>query len=141
MARGSNAKVDLIKSVPLFEHCSKSELAKIAEIADELDLPEGKVLIREGERGREFFVIAAGEVEVTRDGKEVATLKSGDFIGEMALLSNVPRSATVTALTPLDVLVVTDRGFRDLLDKMPSLWPKLAQALAERVARDKNASP
>jgi CRP-like cAMP-binding protein len=141
MARGSNPKVDLIKSVPLFEHCSKSELAKIAAIADELDLPEGKVLIREGERGREFFVIATGEVEVTRNGNKVTTLKSGAFVGEMALLTNVPRSATVTALTPLDVLVVTDRGFRELLDKMPSLWPKLAQALAERVARDTNASP
>ena len=140
MARGSNSKVDLIKSVPLFEHCSKSELAKIAQSADELDLREGKVLIREGERGREFFVIASGNVEVTRMGKPVATLGPGDFIGEMALLSNIPRSATVTALTPLDVLVITDRGFKGLLDRMPSLWPKLAKALAERIARDENSS-
>ena len=127
--------------MPLFEHCSKSELAKIAEIADELILREGKVLIREGERGREFFVIASGEVEVSRDGEAVATLGSGNFVGEMALLANVPRSATVTAKTPLDVLVITERAFKELLNKMPSLWPKLVKALAERVARDKNASP
>jgi CRP/FNR family transcriptional regulator, cyclic AMP receptor protein len=140
MARGSNAKIDLIKSVPLFEHCSKSELAKIAEIADELDLREGKVLIREGERGREFFVIADGEVEVTRQGSPIATLGPGSFVGEMALLSDVPRTATVTALTPLDVLVITDRGFSGLLERVPSLWPKLGQALAERVARDGHES-
>lgn len=140
MARGSNAKIDLIRSVPLFEHCSKSELAKIAQIADKIDLPEGKVLIREGERGREFFVIAAGEVEVTRQGKALATLGPGDFVGETALLSKIPRSATVTALSALDVLVITDQNFVGLLDKVPTLWPKLAQALAERVARDESAS-
>jgi CRP-like cAMP-binding protein len=140
MARGANAKIDLIKAVPLFEHCSKGELAQIAQIADEIHLRQGKVLITEGERGREFFVIASGEVEVTRQGKRLATLGPGDFVGEMALLSKVPRSATVSATSEVDVLVITDRAFAGLLEKVPSLWPKLAQALAERVARDESAS-
>ncbi len=136
MALGAKTKLDLIKHVPLFEQCSKKDLQNIAQIADELDLREGKVLIQEGERGREFFVIVDGEVEVRRKGRRVATLGAGDFVGEMALLSKVPRSATVTALTPVDVLVITDRAFLDLLDRMPELWLKVARALAERVGAD-----
>jgi len=141
MALGANAKLDLIKGVPLFEQCSKKDLQRIAQIADELDLRAGKVLIQEGERGREFFVIVSGEVEVRRKGRKLATLGPGSFVGEMALLSKIPRTATVTAVTPLDVLVITDRAFLDLLDKVPELWPKVAQALAERVgANEKDDS-
>ena len=133
MALGTNAKIALIKSAPLFENCTKQELQSIARIADELDVREGKVLIREGERGREFFVIVTGEVEVRRKGRKMATLGPGSFVGEMALLSKIPRVATVTAVTPLDVLVITDRAFLDLLEKMPSLTVKVARTLAERV--------
>jgi CRP/FNR family cyclic AMP-dependent transcriptional regulator len=136
MALGSNAKTELIKSVPLFEHCSKRDLAKITRITDELDIPEGKVLITEGERGREFFVVVRGEVEVRRKGKKLATLGPGTFFGEIALLSNKPRTATVTALTPLRVLVIVDRAFVELLDTMPDLWLKVARSLAERVTPD-----
>jgi CRP/FNR family cyclic AMP-dependent transcriptional regulator len=139
MALGANAKLELIKGTPLFEHCSKKDLQRIAQIADELDLRAGKVLIKEGERGREFFVVVSGEVDVRRKGRKVATLGPGSFVGEMALLSKAPRAATVTAATPLDVLVITDRAFLDLLDKMPDLWLKVARALAERVgANERN---
>ena len=117
MALGANAKLDLLKRIPLFEHCSKKDLQRIAQIADELDLRAGKVLITEGERGREFFVLVSGEVEVRRKGRKLNTLGPGNFFGEMALLSKIPRTATVTALTPLDVLVITDRAFVDLLEQ------------------------
>ena len=133
VALRADSKVDLIRGLPLFEHCSKNDLKRIAQIADELDVREGKVLIREGERGREFFVIVTGEVEVRRKGRKMATLGPGSFVGEMALLSKIPRVATVTAVTPLDVLVITDRAFLDLLEKMPSLTVKVARTLAERV--------
>src|SRR5258707_14453403 len=109
MALPANSKIDLLRHAPLFEHCSKKELGLIGGLADEIDLPAGKVLIREGDRGREFFVIISGEVEVRRKGRRVATMGAGSFVGEMALLSKAPRSATVTALTALDVLVITDR--------------------------------
>jgi CRP/FNR family cyclic AMP-dependent transcriptional regulator len=132
MALGTDAKIALIKSAPLFENCSKQELRHIARIADELDLPAGKVLIREGERGREFFVIINGEVEVRRKGRKMATLGPGSFVGEMALLSKIPRVATVTAATPLDVLVITDRAFITLLEKTPAMGVKVARTLAER---------
>jgi CRP/FNR family cyclic AMP-dependent transcriptional regulator len=132
MPLGTDAKIALIKSAPLFENCSKQELRHIARIADELDLPAGKVLIREGERGREFFVIINGEVEVRRKGRKMATLGPGSFVGEMALLSKIPRVATVTAATPLDVLVITDRAFITLLEKTPAMGVKVARTLAER---------
>ena len=133
MALGATGKLDLLKRVPLFEQCSKKDLQSIAQIADELDLRAGKVLIEEGERGREFFVIVEGEVEVRRKGRKVATLGPGSFFGEMALLSKIPRAATITTLTAVDVLVITDRAFLDLLNRMPALWLKVARALAERV--------
>ena len=141
MALRANAKLDLLKRVPLFEQCSKKDLQSIAQIADEIDLRAGKVLIEEGERGREFFVIVDGEVEVTRKGRSVAKLGPGSFVGEMALLSKIPRTATVTALTELDVLVITDRAFLDLLNRMPDLWLKVARALAERVGADETNDP
>ena len=136
MAMRSKAKTDLLKSVPLFEHCSRRDLARIAGITDEIAIDEGKVLITEGDRGREFFVIISGEVEVRRKGRKVATLQAGTFFGEMALLSNQPRTATVTAVTPLRLLVIEDRAFVDLLDALPELWLKVARSLAERLQAD-----
>ena len=127
---------DLLKSVPLFEHCSKRDLTRIAEITNEIAVPDGRVLITEGDRGREFFVIISGEVEVRRKGRKVATLTPGTFFGEMALLSRKPRTATVTAVTPLRLLVIADRAFVDLLDAMPELWLKVARSLAERIEAD-----
>jgi CRP-like cAMP-binding protein len=136
VALRTNNKVALIGGTPLFEHCSKSDLKRIAQIAEELDVREGKTLIEEGDRGREFFVIVEGEVEVRRKGRKIATLGPGAFVGEMALLSHAPRSATVTAVTPLRILVITDRAFVALLDSLPELWLKVARALAERVGAD-----
>jgi CRP/FNR family transcriptional regulator, cyclic AMP receptor protein len=132
----ANSKIDLLRRVPLFQHCSKKDLALIAGVADEIDLPAGKVLIREGDRGREFFVIVSGEVEVRRKGRKRGTLGAGSFVGEMALLSREPRSATVTAVTTVDVLVIVDRAFVALLDQTPEIWLKVARALAERTNAD-----
>jgi CRP-like cAMP-binding protein len=128
-----NAKIELLKRVPLFERCSKSELQRIAMLADEIPLPEGQVLTREGERGREFFVLVEGEVEVRRGGQVVKTLSGGDFLGEIALVADVPRTATVTAVSPLRVLVMTARDFRTLMREVTSLQPKVVYALAMRL--------
>jgi CRP-like cAMP-binding protein len=129
-------KVDLMKGVPLFSGCSKAELQKIAGLADELDLAEGATLIREGERGREFIVVVDGTVRVTRGGKKVRDLGAGDFIGEIALVSDVPRTATVTATSPVRLLVVTDRAFRGLIEQMPSIATKVLQSLGQRLHAD-----
>ena len=129
-------KVDLMKGVPLFSGCSKAEHQKIAALADELDLGDGATLIREGERGREFIVIVDGSVRVTRGGKNVRELGAGDFIGEIALVSDVPRTATVTATSPVRLLVITDRAFRGLIEQMPSIATKVLQSLGQRLHAD-----
>ena len=131
-----DAKIELLKGVPLFAGCSKSELQRIAALADELDLAEGATLIREGETGREFIVVAEGNVRVTRGGKTLRELGSGDFIGEIALVADVPRTATVTATSPVRLLVVTDRAFRSVLEQMPSIATKVLQSLGERLHAD-----
>jgi CRP/FNR family transcriptional regulator, cyclic AMP receptor protein len=131
---GSNQKVELIRQAPLFARCTKSELAEIAAHADEIDLPEGKDLIRQGERGREFFILLEGEADVIRDGNHVQTMGPGDFFGEIALVSKVPRTATVKATKPVRALVITDRDFRTLLEHAPQIQLKVLEALAERLA-------
>ena len=131
-----NAKVELLKAVPLFAACSKAELQRIASLADELDLAEGATLIREGERGREFLVVVGGSVRVTRRGRKLRDLGAGDFIGEIALVSDVPRTATVTATSPVRLLVITDREFRQLIEQMPSIATKVLQSLGERLHAD-----
>ena len=134
MRLGRNAKVELIQRVPLFARCSRRELAEIASIADEIDLPGNKQLIREGDRGREFFVLLEGSAEVRKDGRTINTLEQGDFFGEIALVSRSPRTATVTTTSPVRALVITDRSFRSLLERSPQIQLKVLEALAERLA-------
>jgi CRP/FNR family transcriptional regulator, cyclic AMP receptor protein len=128
-----NAKIELLKRVPLFERCSRSELQRIARLADEVTLPAGRTLTKEGEPGREFVVLAEGRAEVRRKGRRLRELSAGDFLGEIALLADVPRTATVTTLTPVNILLMTARDFRTLLREMPSLQPKVLYALATRL--------
>jgi CRP-like cAMP-binding protein len=129
-----NAKVELLKGVPLFARCSKRELAEIATIADEIDLPEGKQLTKEGGRGREFFVLLEGNADVRRKKRKVKTLGPGDFLGEIALVTKTPRTATVTTSSPVRALVVSEQNFRRLLERSPDVQIKVLEALAERVA-------
>ena len=129
-----NEKVEVIKRVPLFAGCSKGELEQIAQIADEIDLAEGKEMTREGSRGREFFVLLEGDADVTKGGSSINKLGPGDFFGEIALISDSPRTATVTATSPVRALVITDRSFRRLLDEQPEIQRKVLMALAERLA-------
>jgi CRP-like cAMP-binding protein len=131
-----NAKIELIKRVPLFSHCSKKELGMVAQIADEIDLPEGKTLMKEGDRGREFFVLVEGNVDVVKGRRKVNALGKGDFFGEIALVSQRPRTATVTTTSPVRVLVVTEQSFRSLLERAPDVQRKVLMALADRVAHD-----
>jgi CRP-like cAMP-binding protein len=126
--------VELIRKVPLFAHLSKRQLEQIAQIADEIDLREGKEMTKQGSRGREFFVLLEGDAEVKKDGRRINTLKGGDFFGEIALVSDVPRTATVIASSPVRALVITDRSFQRLLRDTPEIQAKVLSALAERLA-------
>jgi CRP/FNR family transcriptional regulator, cyclic AMP receptor protein len=131
-----NAKVELIKGVPLFAECSRKDLAEVAGIADEIDLREGKELTREGGHGREFFVLVDGTADVTKGKRRVNELGPGDFFGEISLITKTPRTATVVATSPVRALVITDRSFRSLLEHQPQIQNKVMSALAARVAPD-----
>ena len=127
-----NAKVELIKGVPLFSELGHKELDEVASIADEIDLPGGRNLTVEGNPGREFMVIIEGEATVRRGDQEINRLGAGDFFGEIALLEDRPRTATVTADTPIRALVITDRSFRTLLEHSPAAFADLIGAPASR---------
>ena len=132
----ADTKVELLRDLPLFELCSKRDLRRIAALGEERAVDAGTELIREGEPGTEFFVVVEGEVEVRRRGRRVARLGDGSYVGEIALLSRSPRTATVVASTPLRVLAIAGRDFVQLLDSMPELWLKVARTLADRVDAD-----
>lgn len=129
----SDAKVLGLKQSPLFEGLSRKQLAHLARLSDDLEVPAGAVLCKEGSRGREFFVIIDGEAEVTRGGRRMATVGPGDFFGEIALLERVNRTATVTAVTPLRFFVISDVAFKSVLHTDPTIEHKLLRALARRV--------
>ena len=130
----SDPKISAMEKVPLFARCSKRELASIASLADEVDLPAGKVLTTEGDRGREFFVLLEGSADVRSDGRQLPPLAAGDFFGEIALVTDKARTATVTAASPMRALVITDRAFRELLRNSPEIQGKVLAAVADRLA-------
>lgn len=136
MALRKNAKVELIKGVPLFSQLGKRELNEVASIADEIDLREGKELTVEGQPGREFFVLIEGDAVVRQGDREINRLGAGDFFGEIALVEDRPRSATVVAATPIRALVITDRSFRTLLERSPEIESKVMAARAARLTPD-----
>jgi CRP-like cAMP-binding protein len=131
-----NAKLDLLRRVPLFAGLGKRDLEQIGSIADELDLQAGRMLIKEGTRGREFFTLVEGDVRVLKNGRKVASMGPGDFFGEIALVTDVPRTSTVTAETDVRVLVLTKRDFQRLLREQPQIQRKVLEALALRAAPD-----
>jgi CRP/FNR family transcriptional regulator, cyclic AMP receptor protein len=129
-------KIQLLGKVPLFAACSKRELGQIAQLADQVEIREGKELIRENERGRQFFVLVEGGADVRRKGRKINAMKKGDFFGEIALVSDRPTTASVTTTSPVSVLVLTVSAFRRLLRESSSVQGKVLQALAERVPAD-----
>ena len=128
-----DTKVQALKRAPLFDGLSKKELVALARVTEDLEIPAGGVLCKEGETGQEFFVIVDGKIEVSRNGRPLAGRGGGDFVGEIALLEDVPRTATVKAKTKLRVFVLTRKDFRHLIDENPSVERKVMRALARRV--------
>ena len=129
-----DTKVDALRKAPLFEGLSRKELEELAKLADDLEVPAGKVLTRQGDTGREFFVLMDGEVEVERDGNSLGKRGAGDFIGEISLLEDIPRTATVTASTPVRLFVLTAQSFRSVVEAQPAVENKVLRTLARRLA-------
>ena len=130
-----DSRLGLLAAVGLFSGCTKKELQKIAPLTDIVVAKPGEVLAREGKPGEELFVIASGSARVTLRGDQIATLYPGDAFGEMALLSRGPRSATVTAQTPMTLYVLGPREFATLLDDVPQVGRKILKAMASRLRR------
>ena len=128
-----DVKVEMISRVPLFATCSKTELRKVASLADEIDLPAGTRLTKEGASGKEFVVIVNGRADVVRHGKKLRSLGNGDFLGEIALVTGTPRTATVTTTEPTRALVIAAPAFRTLLRNTPSMQLKVLDAVASRL--------
>jgi CRP-like cAMP-binding protein len=129
-----DTKAEALGRAPLFQNLSKQELGELAKATEDLEVDEGKVLTREGDLGREFFVIVEGDVSVTKDGEEIRALGPGDFFGEIALVyEDARRTATVTAKSPLRFFVLTRQSFRSLLGHQPEIEDKVMAALEDRL--------
>ena len=127
-------KIEALKRAPLFAELSRKELIELAKDTESLDLGAGDVLCTEGTRGQEFFVIIEGDAQARRHNEPIATFGSGEFFGEIALIADVERTATVTATTPLRCFVMTRQSFLRLLDGNPKVERKVLRALAKRLA-------
>ncbi len=131
--RRRSEKADVLKKVPLFQNLSKRDLDTIARIADEVESKPGEVLIRQGEPGREFILIADGKVRIERNGKVLAHLGPGEFIGEMALLDGQPRSASAITEEPSSILVIHWGRFWPLLETIPGVQRKMLVSMSGRL--------
>jgi CRP/FNR family transcriptional regulator, cyclic AMP receptor protein len=131
-----NEKVELLERIPLFAACTKAELREVALNADEREAAEGVRLTEEGRRGREFFIVVEGAVAVRRGGRKLADLGPGDWFGEIAILTYKPRTATVTATSPVRLLVISDRAFRHVVETTPRIALKVLRSVAERLEHD-----
>lgn len=129
----NDPKVDLIATVPLFQGLSRAELLEVAQLMDEIDVPAGHTLMRQGETGHQMFVVARGRVAVERNGQQINELGPGGAAGEMALISEGPRNATVTTMEPSVLLVADHRGFHSLMDVSSTIRLRIFEGLANKI--------
>ena len=129
----ADPRIARLRSVPLFSSCSDRELAFIASRTDEVDIEQGRVLCEEGDSGGDFFVILDGRADVKASSGRNTTLGPGDFFGEIALLDNGPRTATVKATTPMRCLVLGHAQFRDVLHQNADIAVKILRAVTQRL--------
>ncbi len=133
MSRRNDGKIELLREVPLFANLDEHELKQIGRHADEVSVPEGQVLVTQDTAGNSFYVIVEGTADVFRDDQKLAQLGAGDFLGEMALLEDLPRSATVITTSPARVLEMHRRDFSGVLDDAPHLARKMLATMAHRL--------
>lgn len=124
---------DALAHVPLFAGLSKRHLRRIAEHTDEVAIGAGDTIVAEGERGGAFYVILEGEARVIRGGRTVARLGATDFFGEMALLDDQPRNATVIATTPLRALRLFKQAFVEVMHDEPAVAVQILSTVAQRL--------
>ena len=124
----------VLESVPLFAGLSKRARRELAGLATTIDVEAGRTFIEEGEAGREFFVVLDGQAEIRSDGQVIARRGPGEFFGEISLLLDRPRTASVTAVTRMTLDVIERKDFKRLLIDHPELYEPLLAAVAQRLA-------
>ncbi len=134
-----DGKLEMLSKIPLFAHCTPKELGLIGRLTDQVTADQGEVLTREGKPGREFFVVAEGKARVTIEDREIATLGPGDFFGEMAIIDQGPRSATVVAETPMRLYLVDHQPFWTMVHSSPAVAQSVMRALAQRLRASEGA--
>jgi CRP-like cAMP-binding protein len=134
--RNRNHASNTLGHLELFADCTPRQLARIDSLLTQVNIPAGKVLIREGKLGSEFLIIVSGQAEVTKSTgvgvSKVAELHDVAFVGEISLLQGVPRTATVTATTDLTAYVSNPSEFRELLRTAPAAAQRIAEASSLR---------
>lgn len=133
MARNQSEKVQHLSEVPMFRQLSQAQLRRLAKHVDEVTVDEGKVLAREGSKERELLIVVDGQATVRRNDRKIAQLSVGDVIGEMSLVDDEPRSATVTADSDMTLLVIASREFQPLLEDVPGMAKGIMKAMAKRL--------
>jgi len=126
-------KLDLLHRIPLFSALDKRQVERIGMLAEEVDVPAGKVLMQQGEEGGDLMVVVRGRVAIERDGSRLNTMGPGDFFGEIALVVGGPRTATATTEEPCTLLIVNHREFHSMVEEFPEISVQLLNALAHRV--------
>ena len=139
MAR--DEKLDLLHRIPLFSGIGRRCLERLGQLSDEIDVPAGKVLMRQGETGTDMMVVVNGSVAIDRDCQRVNTLGAGDFFGEIALVDGGPRTASVTTEEPSRLLVITHRDFHAMMEEFPEVQVQVLSALAHRILRHEPETP
>jgi CRP-like cAMP-binding protein len=132
---GNDPKLDSLRSIALFAACGPGDLQRIAKLVDEIDVPDGHVIMRQGEPGTEMFIVVSGSAKAVRDGRPIADFGPGSVFGEMSLIAEGPRTATVTADGPLRAFVVAHREFHSLMDGHPKFRMRVLEGLATKVRR------
>ncbi len=136
-----DAKLELLSKVPLLAGLDRHALEEVGRLADEVDLPAGRVAARQGSSGDEFFLIVEGTVRIERDGQLLRDLGPGDFFGELALLGHTGRTATATCVTACRLMVVGHREFHQLLTQFPTIQGAVLRSVATRIARLEEVTP
>jgi CRP-like cAMP-binding protein len=134
-------RVERLRAIPLFMACNEKQLQFIATRVEDLEFKAGKVLCQQGKSGGEFFIVLSGEAQVERDGKVVDTIKTGDHFGEIALIDDGPRTATVTAMTPLRCLVLSPRQFQDVLHQDAEIAVHILRDVTKRLRASTRTLP
>ena len=124
---------DRLREVSIFSELSKKELKSVARLMTQLSVKEGRELTRQGEPGREFLIILEGTAVVRRNGRKLADLGPGDFLGELAVLSGAPRTATVVATSDMTLEALNRREFMAVLDESPTLAKKILIGAVKRL--------